>query len=480
MKVTRPKRVAALAGVAALLVGGAMLGSAQAHATPIGTQLGAVSLHDPAFTGSGLPSGKTNDTGLTYTTTQACPSGFQGSAVLRAVDPQNNTNTSSLSNATDPATTPVSGAWTDSIPDGNLDLMVSAIIPDIPGTTTELVVVCFSGASLTGSSMPFQDTYIQVAATPNSDGSFNWTETNTVAASPTPVNVTLQASPSPATVGASVTLTAHVTPATATGSVDFKNGATDVGTQPIAAGGVATIQTSFATALASPGYSLTATYVPPTPNPGNFTVGTVGTASEVVNAAPANAGNIPLAVLVPSAGTFTLTVDTTDWVTLSIVNTTTPTEATGVTTAITAQDTRNTYPGWSVSGQSQAFTGTIPVAPPNYPYSTTGLAADHGSQSFGADNLGWTPTGSIGAVTLGTTAVAGSNGVTLGAPIAKGTSPNGLGDAARVLASVTGGPAGAGTGTYTLGANLDLNIPVGQEAGPYASFLDITSVNHNP
>jgi hypothetical protein len=37
-----------------------------------------------------------------------------------------------------------------------------------------------------------------------------------------------------------------------------------------------------------------------------------------------------------------------------------------------------------------------------------------------------------------------------------------------------------GTAGAVFGANLDLAIPAGQEAGPYAGFLNITSVNALP
>jgi len=45
-----------------------------------------------------------------------------------------------------------------------------------------------------------------------------------------------------------------------------------------------------------------------------------GTVTLTVNAAPANPGTIPLAVTVPATGAFTLTVDTTDAITLMIGN----------------------------------------------------------------------------------------------------------------------------------------------------------------
>jgi len=63
----------------------------------------------------------------------------------------------------------------------------------------------------------------------------------------TPTTTVLTASPSPANTGQTVTLTATESPAAA-GSVDFKNGATDLGSAAVNGSGVATMTTSFAAA----------------------------------------------------------------------------------------------------------------------------------------------------------------------------------------------------------------------------------------
>ena len=78
-------------------------------------------------------------------------------------------------------------------------------------------------------------------------------------ASVTPTATTLSANPSPALTTDSVTLTATESPATA-GSVDFKDGATDLGSAPVnASTGVATLSHTFGTAGSQ---SLTATFTP--------------------------------------------------------------------------------------------------------------------------------------------------------------------------------------------------------------------------
>jgi len=74
----------------------------------------------------------------------------------------------------------------------------------------------------------------------------------------TPTTTTLSATPSPANVGQQVTLTANESPATP-GSVDFKNGATDLGSVSVDASGKAT--TTFTPSGAGTD-SLTATFTP--------------------------------------------------------------------------------------------------------------------------------------------------------------------------------------------------------------------------
>lgn len=121
-------------------------------------------------------------------------------------------------------------------------------------------------------------------------------------------------------------------------------------------------------------------------------------------------------------------------------------------TTITVSDTRNSYPGWEVSGQAADFTGS-------------GTAAGF---TISGNQLGWTPTASSLAP-----------GVTLGGPVTP-ASP-GLGTTSGLLALAHAGR-GNGYGTSTLGANLTLAIPPVPEsaAGNYASSLTVTAVTSLP
>lgn len=152
---------------------------------------------------------------------------------------------------------------------------------------------------------------------------------------------------------------------------------------------------------------------------------------------------VPVTATVPVSGSFTFTVAA------GTVNlTVSGSSATGALPAVTVSDTRNSFPGWSVSGQESDFTGS-------------GTAA---GSTISGNQLGWMPTDT----SLGT-------GVTLGGTVAPG-SP-GLGTTPAVLASAH---AGSGFGTSVLGANLTVAIPALARAGDYAGSLTVTAVTALP
>jgi hypothetical protein len=432
----RLKRFAAVAGVGALVVGGAVLGTTQANAAV--TQFG---------TGTGLTlspasgaAGSAANTTPTFSST-ACPSGDNGSATINVLDPTTpagttpqNINASQVAGPFIPASTPFSGTWIQTL--GSLE-GAAAGNNIAAGVQFEVAVECFSDSQATQNGTYVNSTFVTI----NSDGSF--TANQTASGPPQAVNLTLTANPNPATSGQTVTLTATTSVSGATGTVQFENNGTNINTTPAqVSGGVATTSFTAPTVTTATTETLTAVYTPS----GTFTAGTGGSLSLPVNPAPANSGAIPLAVSVPASGSFTLTVDTATLVNLTATGLT----AAGVTTPIGVSDTRNTFPGWSVSGQDSAWTGT-------------GTAA---GGTFSGDQLGWVPTD---------TALA--QGVTLGATVTPAAP--GLGTAAATLASVHAGLEN-GFGTSTLGANLSLVIPPTAPAGPYTSGLTISAVTSNP
>ena len=186
---------------------------------------------------------------------------------------------------------------------------------------------------------------------------------------------------------------------------------------------------------------LTAFY---TPDTSNYASTFITLTENVLPAGSLNTGSIPMAAAVPVTGSFSLTVQTQSVVTLTV--SADGSTATAVTTPIVVEDTLNTYPGWSVTGQVSAFSGT-------------GVAS---GWSMPGDQLGWAPAASTLAA-----------GATLGAVVAPG-SP-GLASTAAVLAAAPSGY-GNGFGTTSLDPALTLAIPPAARAGPYEGTLTITAV----
>jgi hypothetical protein len=191
--------------------------------------------------------------------------------------------------------------------------------------------------------------------------------------------------------------------------------------------------------------ALSAVFTPTNATTYNTSTGTY--TLNVVNSSVQTAGAIPVDVTVPATGSLTVTVSTTAITLTTGTPTTTTIPATGTLNTVSVSDTRNTSPGWSVSGQDTAFSGPT------------------GSTPIPGDDMGWAPT----CATLATGAVCGST-------VAPGASP-GLADAAQVLASAV---PGGGVGSSSLSAALTLDIPISQTAGAYTSTLTITYLQTGP
>ena len=137
-------------------------------------------------------------------------------------------------------------------------------------------------------------------------------------------------------------------------------------------------------------------------------------------------------------------MDTTDVVALTVSGST----ATAAINPITVSDTRNTYPGWAVSGQDSGFAGSGPAT----------------GGSIAGDQLGW--------------GARRDRPRRRRDPRLRGHPAGpGLDTTPGVLASA---PAGQGFGTSALGAELTLDIPAATPAGPYSSSLSITAITAVP
>jgi hypothetical protein len=165
-------------------------------------------------------------------------------------------------------------------------------------------------------------------------------------------------------------------------------------------------------------------------------------AGQVTASSLATTGNEPITLTVAPAGTFTVTVMTSP-IALTVAGST----ATGTLQGVTVTDSRNYYPGWSVTGQAADFTASSAPA-------------------ISGNQLGWTPDadGSL------------QGGAILGAILGGSVAPAapGLGTTPATLASAA---AGCGFGTNKLSARLTFDIPAPATGRRrYAGLLTITYV----
>lgn len=417
-------------GAAGACVGGMLLLAAPANAS-LGTDptQGTVQLS---------PASGASTTQATFGTADGCPTGFQVTAQLFAVN-----------FGSSPATvTSISGVITLSAGapiaagQGLIDT-VGNILSDVGvpnGGTDEWVMKCSSVAGGLGQIGTTAVYYQNIDVTLSADGTTFTTSTPAPAVNTT---TTLSASPTSAAAGANVTLTATVTAASGSpsGTVTFFNGTSAINSTPAPVTftgltGTATTTTSFAAAGTE---SLTAVFTPTSTAAFNGSTSPVLSYS-VVTSGTQTAGTVPVSVTVGATGAFTITIPT---ATATLIPNSTNTSATGNLGTITVTDSRNTFPGWAVYGEETAnFVGP-------------------GTATIPADDLGWQPAGTV------------SGGATLG-PSAADIGPA-VGPA--VLAQAL---AGAGFGTDTLNPALTLTIPAGTEAGTYTGGVVITYIEVAP
>ena len=188
--------------------------------------------------------------------------------------------------------------------------------------------------------------------------------------------------------------------------------------------------------------------------PGDHTVDyrasdTAGNVSEVGSASftlgdAADDGDLSIEVVVPEVtgpGEFVWTIDGDPNVQMTeAANMGSYLQSTGDLTPIMVTDTRDGGPEWSLSGQVSDFSGGLP-----------------------GSYLGWTPE-----------VLSPGAGATAGAPVASGFDGGDGLTAASILASAT---AGHPLGTGTVGAELELRLPVDTEAGTYTATLTITALS---
>ncbi|GLZ40997.1 Ig-like domain-containing protein [Actinokineospora sp. NBRC 105648] len=265
----------------------------------------------------------------------------------------------------------------------------------------------------------------------------------------TPTTTALAVTPSgTAAQYSTVTLSATVNPAAAAGTVQFLDGANNLGSPVAVTAGSATLST---TTLAVGAHNFTARFIPA--NAAAYVTSTsAAVALDVTAFAGVTAGeNITTTVL---AGELLISVANENVVLPSPVMAADGSLLTtsGSLNTIKVTDTRAGNPGWNVSGQVTDFV--------------------NGANSINGANLGWTPKlvdkAAVQNITVGA-AVNPANAIAPGA-----TAPNGLGlAAARVLATAA---SLGGNGTENLSADLALNVPTSTVAGTYTARLTLTAI----
>ena len=142
------------------VAGGMLVGAAGIAEASVGNNPGAVNLNPTTGAQTSKP---------TWATTVACSSGFQGSAVFREVHADGVT-TNSISPVVNGTAAPFSGTLQATM------AQIKSAGGIATGGTQELVVVCFSGPSLQGSS----DNEMNIFVTYNADGTYTTSTTQQV------------------------------------------------------------------------------------------------------------------------------------------------------------------------------------------------------------------------------------------------------------------------------------------------------------
>lgn len=414
----RLKRTAVLLGMAGAVVAALAVPAVANAATPIGKDPGHL-----AFSPASGPVASTP----TWSTDTACATAFSSSAKLVVVEDSGTTIAAST-------TIPVVTAPFNGTLQASLSTIKSAAHM-VNGNTYEFVVMC-QNASLTQD--PEQSEFLTISA----DGTSYTTSSTPPAPAATATTTALVADPATATEGASVNLTASVNASDtagndAAGNVEFFNGATSLGKVAVS-GGMAAMTVSN---LPVGTDSLTAAFEPADST--KFAASTSSAVPVTINAgtSPDNSETINVNIPQPETGSLTLSVDNTPVNLSAPKNIGTALESTGALSPITVTDSRTpNLPGWDLSGQVGDFS--------------------NGTNTFSGSDLGWTP-----SITSQDTAA----DVTPGASVNAGANP-GL-TSASPLASAA---ASHGSGSTTVGAGLDLQVPVNTPAGNYSATLTVT------
>jgi hypothetical protein len=453
----RLTRTALLLGMAGATAGSLLFTAVAAQAADpsgVGTDPNSTLTFTNATTNAPESSGPGTDL-LKWNTSDACPSTDGSSAIAVTIDPSTNKQ-DSLASLSASGAGPYAGVTMDDTVQHLYQNFTNQTSP-----TFEVVIVCSTGAAGSESSpfIYYQWAYITYTASSNTFtvSATGPTKTATTTALTSTDTTTTTLGTNVANTGDSVTFKATVTDAdstTAAGTVTFQSNGTNIGTEPVTlSGGTASVSTTFSTAAP---YNITAVF---SPSNAVTYAGSQANLTETVQVAGSISANVPENLTVPQNGTITVSIDT---AAIPLVATTGSYVATGnfgtqspagpnsttSTAGVQVTDSRNTFPGWAVTGQTSNFA--------------------LGTNTISGNQLGWAPNTGETWATSGTTAAVLGGTVAPAAP--------GIGSAAAMLFSAVHG---TGFGTFDASAALTLDIPTSAPPGAYTGTLTITALTSN-
>jgi hypothetical protein len=427
MKFSHLKRTAVMAGLVCASLGAMLLAPAAAQANvtnpPQGTQPGNITLTPGTSTDYNIVPN--------FQTTTPCPAPNNSFAFIVVIG--NDGQEHLLSSLFQGATIQQPNGFSGSLGASANDILGLAAPIVVPGQTFEITVDCRASQTVHG--VYAQSTFITFPA----DGVSAWSTSSQPPSGPAATTTTLTPATQTVGVGGNATVTAHVAPSSAAGSVQFKDGSTNLGSPIAVSGGTAVFST---TSLSTGSHSITGTFVPT--DSSAFSASTSAPVTVIVTSGNVQAETIN--VNVPqSQGPFIMTVSTTpvSLGTAALSSDFTHFSASGTIGDVSVSDERNqTVPGWTITGQVSAFSD--------------------GTHTIPGTSLGWGPLvktqNTAGDIVAGSAVTAGSNpGLT----------------AASTLAS-----AGVGKGLHNsvLSASLDFEAPASSQPGAYSATLTITAM----
>ena len=412
-------------------------------------------------------------TGSIWFTNAGVPAGTQGTTFQ-------NTDPAAIIATTTTLTAPASAGFGSSV------TLTATVSPSAaPGSVqfldgaTSLGTATVSGgtASITTSALPAGARSITAAFTPTNGPVFpasgftkqygaSTSAPQTVTVSQAGTTITLTENPaSGATTADSVTLTGTLSPNAATGTCDFQDNGTSLGTSTVS-GGVCTLSLSN---LPAKTYLLVVIFTPTAG--GNYSGSNSGPAQSYVVSTftGVNTTETVVTTVVPGSLVISVATDATNSNAQNLVTLGNPTinaagdlfTTSGDMIPVVLTDTRAGDPGYSVTGSVSDFVGSANAA-----------------HKINGQDLGWTPkSGGVKSTHVTPTFAAATAPASVEAGVAMPTTGvSGLKGTGAQAAPMATTPSHGGTGTLRVSATLNLNVPTDTPADTYTATLTVTAI----